>query len=426
MRGVFRRTPALWLLPALALFLTTATVLSPSAGWVGWWQRTAVAIHVGASIVLGTSSAALSAWLVATHRRDHSFAEASAPRSGAVVVARVVAPVWAIGALCFGAMQLLAYIRTALVAPGRPVISLALLTCGVLAAVCGLGALVGAWTPRLVAAPLAATLALVWMASPVYSAGGEEGWGRLLPVIQQPGWDPALKAADSRILRVVVWQFTLVVVLVLVAGAQRRWTAVRPRWIAVSLVTAGVSAALALAPQVADARAFVDQRTLSDAHVCRLVTGGEVCVWADQADLLAVYGEALGRLAAAAADTDVRPRALVEAGLQEYFPDAWSVTVMSRHPSVADIVTEQLGRYVPPTPRGCDRYEEPALSGAAWQDVILGVVSRQAGVPVPDYYALAPAHVVDRLLSMSEGNRRAFIRSATEAVQACRPVPELP
>jgi hypothetical protein len=227
-------------------------------------------------------------------------------------------------------------------------------------------------------------------------------------------------------LRVALWLMAASFALVVVSGARRGWVSPAPLLLPTTLVAASLAAWFALAPHVEDGQAFVDLRTPSDGYVCRAHGEQRVCVWSGETDLLTVYADAMTLLTTAGEDTGATPATLAESGLERYLPDAWAVMVLARHPSSDDIVSEQLGQFVPSIPVGCERYEEEALGGAAWQDVLLTFLSQRSGVALPSYYAAAPPEIVRRVTDLSAEQRRSYFRAAAAATHTCTPVPPIP
>lgn len=410
--------------------LLGALVLSPDATWVGWWQRTAVVIHVAAAIVLGAISSAIAAWTVATARtRGFQPWEATAARSSLAITVRRLTPLWVTAIGTYLVLQTVAYIRTALSSPGTPTWPVVIMTIALITVAVAYGALVGSFVNRVVAGILAPLTLYLAMAAPVYVNGGEEGFGRLLPVIQQPGWDPWLQASVPRILAATLW-LTCASLTLLVAASSRPPNLRLPSPANVAIVIAAFAAgALCLAPRVPDGHAFVDLKVATpDNHQCRPVGQGQVCVWNSEQDLLDVYATAYTKLSRAGNGLVGMPEAIVEAGLDQAYPDAaWSFS-FERHPSAHQIAGDSIESFMVSAEFLCQRDAEKALGGEAWFPVLTRVLMQRGNLPAPPFSQPAPADspAVKAILGLQDPEQMRWLITAQQAFIACKNLPPIP
>lgn len=420
----FRQIPALWLLVGVGVFLATQTVMAAGARWVGWWQETAWAVHVGVILLLGIVATALGAWCAGSSRaRGVVHQEVEGARSGPALVVHAISPVVWCSTLIVLGLWAAAYVRTAAASTGQPPWSFMVMTWALLFAQIAFGACLGVWLSRVIAMVLAPVVVVVAMASQFYIEGGEEGYGRLLPLVQQPGWDPDLVVSVSRTLLATGWLLAFSAFLVLLAGQRAPWTPPGPRPL-IGLGGLAVAFAAAVVVPTAEAgRAFVDARDPADSHSCQTVGTGSVCVWAGQADLLPTFATAYAKLFAIAGGLDTMPRSLNERGLAGTPADA-IVQSFRRHPAPDELVAEQLPDLARYQPMGCARWNEPVLEGQPWHHVLASILAHRAGLQPPD--GMGVETVERALASLPRAVQDDWINRAQHATATCAPIPSLP
>ncbi|GAB3060274.1 hypothetical protein GCM10027053_23070 [Intrasporangium mesophilum] len=416
-----RSMRVLWIFPLLTGLLLGQMVLDPAATWPGWWQRTTVQIHTVTLMILGTAALAASAWVVAVARgRGLLGSQAAVPTSGARVVARLVGPVWVGAVAGFAVLLTVASIRSASVSPGAPTWSLVALTVAFLGLQVSFGALAGVWLPKFIA-PAVALVALMGLTgAQLYVEDGERTWGRLLPVLQQPFWDPTSRAADGRILAATAWLFVASGLLLAAAGLRRPLTPIRWTRLIGLAAAGGVLAMLVLVPRVPEGQAaFADQIGPRDEITCEAVDRGRVCVRSREQDLLPTFRAAYARLHDVAGGLDTMPHSLVETGIAN--DGGFEVQLVSRNPTQDSVLIDLIGQLPTSSPPGCPRAEEPALGLMLWPEVVTSLLERRAGLGLD----AEPSPVVTRLERLSRGDQDAWLNQASQAVATCRPVPAI-
>ncbi len=419
----FRRTPVLWVFPLLLGLLVGSLALDPAATWPGWWQRTTVQIHTATLMLLGTATLAASAWLVAVARaRGLLGRQAAVPRTGPAILVRLVAPVWIASASCCLALLLVASIRSSSQSNGLPSWPLVALTVAFLLVQSAFGAVCGMWLPRFVAPVVAVVFFMVFTSTQWYVTGAEVTWGRLLPILQQPFWDPTLQASTPRILLSTFWLVAFAALLFVIAGLKRPLTPVKSTRALALLMVSAFSLLLVLVTVVPPgSAAFADQMPPREDVMCEAAGGGQVCVRGRERDLLPTFRASYQRLESAIGTLDAMPRALKEEGLELTAGDS-PVTLIARHPSVDSILLSQAGLLVAYSPSGCPRTTEPSLGQEQWSQIFGELLLRRLGLPPQaDPYA-----AVQRLERSTRAVQDDWIERAQTAVSNCAAVPRLP